>query len=270
MSKTLDAKTFGDRLYKSLPEMYRSEDAEVNFTLKRYLQALSEGGFSKVIEETNNILSLVDSEKVDEKLLPLLFKSYGFDIFHGVPEAYLRKLLPMVSELFSMKGSLTSVEYLTALISGVKSSVKVSDTFKTDHAVDVILEMDYGAEQSKELPDREQLLRIVREFVPFFCNVTIVYAYFFDENVRVYVQDNYYQDLITYTTGEQAVISSIEEELTKKMQYSALEDRNTIFVDYNSIIGSFDSVLNDTFVLNNISSYDIIKKAGEEDEVIFN
>ena len=331
MSKTLDNSTFGDRLYKSLPELYRAEDAEVNFALKRYLQALSEGGFAKVIEETNNILTLVDPERVDAKILPVLFKSYGLEIFNGVPEMYLRKLLPMVSNLFSLKGSITSVEYLTALISGVKSSIEVSSDFKVDHAVDVILEMDYGAEQSKELPDREQLLRIVREFVPFFCNVTIVYSYFFNEEARVYIQDIYHSDLVTYISGEQVIVKYADEEVVRKVkqvlsdngvftsseilkdnvldllhtdlasvkyldtliedvqvarqeagtlktedsEHQAVkmteEDKlTTTLVDFNSLVGDSNSVLNSTFILNNVSSYDIIKETGKEDTVFFN
>lgn len=329
MSKTLDSITFGDKLYKSLPEIYRAEDAEVNFALKRYLQALSEGGFTKVIEETNKILSLVDPERVDAKILPVLFKSYGLEMFNGVPEMYLRKLLPMVSELFSLKGSITSVEYLTALISGVKSSIKVSEAFKVDHAVDVILEMDYGTEQSKELPDREQLLRIIKEFVPFFCNVTIIYSYFFNEEARVFIQDSYYSDYVTYTSGEQTVIHSNDTEVARVVR-EAISDTGilkpnesikdvidflhtdlasvkyiddlisdiqtavqesgalktvdtelqtvkittedsftTRMTDFNSLIGDASSVLNSTFILNNISSYDIIKKTGKEDSVLF-
>ena len=36
------------------------------------------------------------------------------------------------------------------------------------------------------------------------------------------------------------------------------------------ITNSFNSVLNSTFLLNNMSCYDTIKKVGSEDEIIFN
>lgn len=264
MSKTLNSNKFGDILYNSLPEVYRTEDEKANFALKRYLQSLSEGGFAKVIEETNNLLTLVDSEKIDTKLLPILFKSYGFEIFNGVPEMYLRKLLPMVSELFSMKGSITSVEFLTSIISGVKSTIDVSESFNEDHAVDVILEMDYGAEQS-EMPDRQQLLRIIREFVPFFCNVTIVFSYFFSEEFKTYVQEAYFLDTVQTSNEDSISDVEFEEELIQKFITSYADSKSGIeFRDYNSLTGTKDALLNSTFILNNVSSYDIIKKNGKE------
>ena len=45
----------------------------------------------------------------------ILFKSYGLEIFNGIPELYLRKLLPSVSTLYSRKGSISSVEFNTCL-----------------------------------------------------------------------------------------------------------------------------------------------------------
>ena len=137
MAKVLDSKSFGDILYKTFPESYRTDDIATGYALKRYLQALADGGFSEVIEETNNVLTLVDPEKINADLLPILFKNYGMEIFNGVPELFLRKLLPVVSDLYARKGCITSVEYLTSIISGVKSSVEVSDDFNNDHAIDV-------------------------------------------------------------------------------------------------------------------------------------
>ena len=269
MSKTLDSYNFGDKLYNSIPEVYRTEDEKVNFALKRYLEALSDGGFAKVIEETNNILNLVDSEKIDAKLLPILFKSYGFEIFNGVPEMYLRKLLPVVSNLFSLKGSITSVEFLTSIISGVKSTIDVSETFSTDHAVDVILEMDYGAEQSSDLPDRQQLLRIIRDFVPFFCNVTIVFSYFFDENARTYVLDSYHKDFVHLNDGNEEPSINLEDTLLEKVMTQFEDVKNTLMVDFNSLIGNTDATLTSTLILNNVSSYDIIRESSGKKTIFF-
>ena len=38
--------------------MYREDDAKVNFALKRYLQAVGDGGFKLAIDEWNGILDI--------------------------------------------------------------------------------------------------------------------------------------------------------------------------------------------------------------------
>lgn len=265
MSKILDSKTFGDKLYKSLPQIYRTADKDVDYSLKRYFQSLSDGGFSHIIDETNDLMSVVDSDKTSMKNLPSLFKSYGLEIFNGVPEMYLRKLLPLVGNLFSQKGSITPVEYLTSLISGVKSTVAVSETFRDDHSLNVTLEMDYGQEQ-KDIPDKEQLVRIIKEFVPFFCNVTIVYSYFLAEELKIYLHDELGAD--TYASGEDGALKATDEEERKISIVAVTETINpSYFADYNSLLGDTTTVLGSTFILNNINSYDIIKKNGEEEFV---
>lgn len=265
MSKTLDSKNFGDKLYNSLPEMYRVDDANENFALKRYLQSLADGGFEKVIEETNGLMTLVDPDKVDKDILPVLFKSYGFEVFNGIPELYLRKLLPMVSKLFALKGSITSVEYLTSLVSGVKSTVEVSDSFNEDHSIDVKLDLDYNLSPS-ELPDREQLLRIISEFVPFYCSVVIVYSYFFNDDFRAYVQDTYSRDYVTFSSSDSARLKFEESGEKIKMTLTNEDELSPLFIDYNTVLNSIENRLNTSFVLNNMNGvFDTVKRLAGED-----
>lgn len=265
MSKTLDSKNFGDKLYNSLPEMYRVDDENENFALKRYLQSLAEGGFEKVIEETNGLMTLVDPDKVDKDILPVLFKSYGFEVFNGIPELYLRKLLPMVSKLFALKGSITSVEYLTSLVSGVKSTVEVSDNFNEDHSIDVKLDLDYNLTPS-ELPDREQLLRIIGEFVPFYCSVVIVYSYFFNDDFRAYVQDTYSKDYVTFSSSDSAKLKFEESGDRVKMTLTSEDELSPLFIDYKTVLNSMENKLNTSFVLNSMNGvFDTIKRLAGED-----
>ena len=53
----------------------------------------------------------------------------------------MRKLLPLVSDLYNIKGSITAVEYLTSLVSGVKSSVNLDEEFSENHTINVNLEI---------------------------------------------------------------------------------------------------------------------------------
>lgn len=187
-NKLLNAEEFGTRLYNTLPPIYRSDDSSVNYALKRYLEALSSGGFAKVIEEINGLLTLVDVDKIKKELLPILFKNYGMDIFYGIPENYLRNLLPVIGYLYQRKGTKDVLKYLTSTVSGVKTTI----TDHGNHNIDLKLEMDWSPD-NLGVPDKDQLLRIVNEFVPFFINVTIFYVYFFAEKAYL---DQREQDLM--------------------------------------------------------------------------
>ena len=189
MSKLLAGEQFNEKLYNTLPPVYHNADSMVDFALKRYLNVLSDGGFSKVIEEVNGILDLNDPEKTPKEVLSVVFSQYGLEIFNGLPELYLRKLLPILGDLYARKGATTVIEYLTSIISDVKSEVIISPDFLEDYHIDIKLEMDYDQQGARDIPDREQLLRIIKEFLPFFINVTIIFSYLFYELARLKTKD---------------------------------------------------------------------------------
>ena len=208
MSNTLKPNEFGEKLYNSLPPLYHVADEDVEYALKRYLSALADGGYAKVIEEINGFLTLVDPDKINEELLPILFQHYGFEAFNGIPTLYLRKLLPLVSDIYNLKGTITAVEYLTSVVAGVKPTVGLDKEFSENHTINVKLEMDYLDHQN-DMPDKDQLLRIIGEFVPFYCDLVLVYYYVYsDKNAIIFREFNI--DHITDTKTERRNISSTE------------------------------------------------------------
>lgn len=205
MSTLLDSSKFGTRLYDTLPHIYHTEDSMVDYALKRYLQALSDGGYSYVIKELNGILDLNDPSKTPADILSIIFEQYGLKIFNGIPETYLRKLLPILRDLYARKGATTVIEYLTAIISDVKAEVTVSPDFKNDFHIDLRLEMNYDQQGARDIPDREQLLRIIKEFLPFFIEVTIIFVYLFYEFAKINAKE-YHYNYITEVRSEHARI----------------------------------------------------------------
>lgn len=198
MSKTLNGSTFGEKMYNTLPQKYRNDDSMVEYALKRYLQALSDGGFSKVIEESNGILDLNDPSKTPSEVLSILFEQYGLKIFNGVPELYLRKLLPILGDLYARKGATTVIEYLTSIISDVKADVSVSPNFSEDYHIDLRLEMDYDRQGERDIPDKDQLYRILKDFLPFFIETTVIFVYLFYETAKLQAKD----ELVVFHTKD--------------------------------------------------------------------
>ena len=236
MSTTLNGTKFGERLYDTLPHLYHSEDEMVDFALKRYLQALSDGGYSYVIDELNGILDLNDPTKTPAEVLPVLFEQYGLPIFNGIPEAYLRKLLPILRDLYARKGATTVIEYLTSIISDVKSEVIISPDFKENYHIDIRLEMDYDQQGARDLPDREQLLRIIKEFLPFFIEVTFIFSYLFYELAKIQAKE-FSHDYITEIRSEHTRLPS--------------KKGTSMFPTLNN----FDLGLNDSIYLNETYYY---------------
>ncbi len=177
MSNILDSKDFGLKLYNRFPPKYREDDVGQRYALKRYIEALCDGGFKHSIDEINGLTHLIDPDKVDAKLLPILYKQYGLDVFNGIPEMYLRYLLPRLGETWSKKGSLSVIEFITSSLSGVRTKTEVNYDDKGNPLIDVKLEMDYNL--GDYFPEAEQFNRILKNFLPFYCDMSMVYTYMF-------------------------------------------------------------------------------------------
>ena len=271
MSKTLKPNEFGEKLYNSLPPLYHVADEDVEYALKRYLSALADGGYAKVIEEINGFLTLIDPDKIDEELLPILFQHYGFEAFNGIPTLYLRKLLPLVSDIYNLKGTITAVEYLTSVVAGVKSTVELNEEFSENHTINVNIEMDY-VDRQNDMPDQDQLLRIIGEFVPFYCDVLIVYIYIFEELGRISLTETDDTLSITENTTTVAKLLADEYEEIMRLVYDLDSEEVTLNTKSTFEENSYsDSLTNKSynqtddghfFYTNAIHSYDVIKTKG--------
>lgn len=188
MSNLLSSKDFGLNIYNRFPNKYREDDVLQSHALKRYIEALSDGGFSPTIEDLNRITTLINFEKVDSKVLPLLFQQYGFDVFNGIPEQYLRYFLPKLGEAYALKGSMDAVEFITSSLSGVKVALDIITDDYDNQAVDIKFEMDYNL--GGYFPDATQFSRILNKFLPFYLTRTLMYSYMFYENQILRQREN--------------------------------------------------------------------------------
>ena len=265
MSKLLDPNTFGEKLYNTLPQMYRSDDATVEYALKRYLQALSDGGFSHVINELNGLLDLNDPDKCPKEFLELVFKQYGFEAFNGIPEVYLRKLLPLLGELYNRKGTTTVIEYLTSVISGIKTYIALSPNFAQDYTVNLRFEMDWD---EQNFPNRDQLLRIIKEFIPFFVEVVVVLIYMFYESASLKSEEKHSFNIVEKVKDDTNLSTK---EYTHERLSTTNEDScgfySTNTLRFSNVLNAPYAVLNGDTYLNKIMEtdecFDIIRVNGE-------
>lgn len=210
MSNLLSSKDFGQKIYDKFPPKYREDDVLQSHALKRYIEVLSDGGFSPTIDDINGITSLINPEKIDSKVLPLLFQQYGFDVFNGIPEQYLRYFLPKLGEAYSLKGSMGVVQFITSSLSGVKVGLDLYKDEYDNPSVDIKFEMDYNL--GGYFPDATQFTRILNKFLPFYLSRTLMYSYMFYEN-----------EIMTGKENELLQINDLKEEMTSFISGTTFE-----------------------------------------------
>lgn len=266
MSNTLSSENFGLKLYNKFPPKYREDDADVDFALSRYLEALSDGGFKYAIEEINGITHIVDPSKAGSKILPILFKQYGLEIFNGIPENYLRYLLPKLGEAWTKKGSLSVVEFITSSLTGIKTSSFVEYDEQENPTVGVRLEMDYNI--GDYFPEAGQFSRLLKNFVPFYCNLNLIYSYLFYESSKVFGKEDGFEDNITDIKQEDASVRVEDREANAIV--STTDDSVGLYaVPINSATNRLGNLLNGSFYTNALHFYDIVRKTDGSSEILF-
>jgi len=204
--RIMNSEGFGLKIYERFPPRYQEDDADNRFALRRYLDACGDGGFKYGIDEWNGILDFANPDQATPQALPLLYEQYGLPIFNGIPEAYLRYLLPRLGRAWQKKGGLDVIEFVASALAGVKTStvVRYDQDYNVD--VDLRLEMDYAL--GDYFPDTKQLYRLLEKFLPFYLGMTIIYAYVFHDEFSIHGEDTSRFDIVTYTTNEKGLFYS--------------------------------------------------------------
>lgn len=184
----LDSGTFWEKVYERFPEVYKEMDRLNEYYLKRYIKSAG-SGFEACIDEMNGIFKLLDSNNCPEYFLSNLCSAYGFDSFNGLPNRFLKGLLPYLNLLYARKGSYSTVEYLSSVVSGCKVIVTEDSDFANTHILHVAVDMDTSI--ADDFPDNKQLTRVIREFIPFFCIASTEYKYRFEDYYVLWAHDNF-------------------------------------------------------------------------------
>ena len=234
---TFNSDIFWKDLYSRFPAKYRAADEKVNLALKRFIQVASDGGFKYAIDEITGLLSLKDPMNTNENVLPVLFEQYGFDLFHGIPEPFLRYFLPKLSESWAKKGSIDVIEFVVSSLSGIKTTSNVYFDENDDTQLEVRLEMNYSV--TDYFPDPNQFKRIIENFIPFYVDSTLIYVWVFYETQKLFPKE-YYFDEIHENTIEQSFIPY---------------DTGTRIVPMLNVL---DLELNDQFILNGIKTFTVV------------
>lgn len=202
MNDILNEKDFGLKIYNRFPKCYQEEDIYQNYSLKRYLGALAEGGYKPIIEDINRLNNLINSDKIDLKYLDILYAQYGFDmsLIRDMPETFLRKFLLQLGVAYQKKGSTDIIEFVSSTISGIKTKVETS----SEDNVSIKLEMDYSL--GNNFPEASQLLKLIREFTPFYLTLALLYQYVYTESADLKGVDEEYMRITERLNGNAYIV----------------------------------------------------------------
>ena len=249
---------FVNYIYDHLPSYYREQDKLIGKPLYKFLSAFDDGAFKFVIEDATKILDIIDPEKTPSVVLPYLFKSYGLEIFNGIPEVYSRAMLAIIGMLWDYKGTTTVVRYLTSLIAGVKTTIE-----EDPNSLTITLDMDFESNSEAKLPSKENLVRIIDEFIPFYSIAVIVYLYHFGDAFTAFANDSNFVDNVTIKNEDIIFHNLSEDEFMKIKMALESENINLSASSSDSLTNKVYNQTNGTFFTNSAGSYDIISRKGE-------
>ena len=184
--------SFADYLYNRLPQVYRTSDTEN--LLRRFIETFCEAGFDPLLQETVDMMNLLDVDKCPSEFLPLLCSMYGFEYTAEIPELYIRRLLKYIIELYKRKGTKSVVKFIARELTGFDSEIVENKDF-TDELVEItkwdirfehyrnfVLKLNAPYEDSV-LHNREEIMyKLLKDFLPTNSQVFVITVYWFKED----------------------------------------------------------------------------------------
>ena len=169
---------FVELLYeRRLPKVYRDYDREkAQLALKRYLQALTDGGFGLVLTDVEESLYLIDPELCPDEYVPFLIKSFGLPYYPDIDLKYQRRVLANIGGLVKRRGTYAGVRFLSKILSGMECDLEYFRGYHLEkygrYLVITLLAMT--TEQIRDMEISAYLMsRYVKEILPYYIHVII-------------------------------------------------------------------------------------------------
>lgn len=233
MSSKYNSSFMSNYLYNKLPQVYRNYDNQE--LLKRFIEVMSEGGYINVLNDTHNIMDLLDVDKCPSKFLPLLCSYYGYEYNLEIPELFQRRLLKYIVDVYKRKGTKSSIKFIARELTGFESDIIENKDFdeeqiritkwdkRFEHYRNFILRLTAPYENSQLYNKEDIVIKIINNFLPTNSQVLVITVYWFldekdvvnnvVENVFDIVRD-YNNEVFSKTTvGESEAFNKIKDTL---------------------------------------------------------
>lgn len=164
-------------LYSRLPAVYREEDANIGYPLKRFLNILVEGGFKLAEKDIIDYLNLFNADKCPAKFLPHLGSLLGFEFPFDMPEQVQRKFIKNAARLYRMKGTKASLQFLISELIGFPAVITDEDVINKTFVVDITAS---GEDPDLEAKQRK-IIQLLEAYKPMGSKFSILTAYLYKD-----------------------------------------------------------------------------------------
>lgn len=153
--------------YRKLPQQYVIEDTKLKYPLYKYLQSVFSGA-DDLLQYINDILYLVDVDKVEDKYLPYFLQSFGFKYFEDIDPKYQRKILANIGILRKRRGTSNLVRFIVRVLADMDVEVEYNPDTR-------VLTLTLKAESINDIMNmatsRKVITRYIQDFIPYYCKV---------------------------------------------------------------------------------------------------
>ena len=177
---------FTDSAYNKLPVIYRKMDEQIGKPLYRYLQSLIEGGYSDVIQGTDNLLDLVDPQACPDEFLPYYFKSMGIEWYPDMITEergtyYLRTFLNNIGEIYKRRGTESVIKYIAKTLTEMDVELTYTRDFNEDLTTKArTMWVNILAETEEQIAKVEVSSKVIKRFidtqVPYYLTTVVTYV----------------------------------------------------------------------------------------------
>ena len=208
--------SFADYLYNRLPQVYRTSDTEQ--ILRRFIETFAEAGFDPLLQETMDIMNLLDVEKCPSEFLPLLCSLYGFEYTVEIPELFIRRLLKHIIELYRRKGTKSVVKFIARELTGFDSEIIENKDFneelieitkwdiRFEHYRNFVLKLNAPYEDSMLYNREDIVFKLLEDFLPTNSQVFVITMYWFKEESEIITN--------SFETDIHEIVKEYNEEIT--------------------------------------------------------
>lgn len=257
MSMTNINQEFTEYLYNRLPKVYRTSDKEQ--ILRRFIESFVEGGFQPLLQETINIMDLLDVDKCPSRFLPQLCRMYGYEYTLEIPELFQRRLLKHIVDMYKRKGTKSVVRFIARELTGFDSEIIENKDFNDDHVAitkwdrrfehyrNFILKLTAPYENSALFNKEDIVVKILNDFLPTNSQVFLITVYWFKEEseiVKQSIEECVYEALKDYQGDikSQIVATGKDDEVYRKLKHKDEEYVHGFYAEEESYLNETSGI----------------------------
>ena len=186
-----------DLLYSLLPSIYRVEDENLKYPLKRFLDVLVQGGIIDLENKIASFTDLFDADRCPPEYLPHLAAILGFEFPHNLTSKEQRRFIKNMANFYMIKGTKRSLEFIIRELLAV--DVEISSVDTVNRTFEVLCTPDISDPKLAEKEDK--VVQMVELYKPGNSTAFVTFGYTLTESCALKVIESQLLDTMLVTNS---------------------------------------------------------------------